>query len=674
MSKLPEAVQKKIRQKLIDIGSFCFGAVAIRHGIGQIALEGYEQFPYQFKPRIDWVYHSYFEKRISVREIGSGSNDWIQSLLKSLEYIALESKINQWAENDEFKKEAASRIMDFIKNPAQKNLDLSRLNLYSLPDIFDCAKMTCELECLNLSKNQLQDFPYSFSKLRNLNNLDLSFNQIRSLPIEKMQNLKNLEKLNLTSNQIQSIPKAITGICKLKVLELSKNRIQSLPDSFAGLVDLSELYLTGNLFSSIPNFICSMTNLKVLYFNQNQLQSIPESIGDLAGLHNLNLSENQLRVLPDSIGSLHDLQFFNLQKNRLQSLPDNIGFLTKLFNLDLSGNQLQFLPNSILNLSSYLTVSLINSGLSFAVLERLREQLNDRGHLAPRITFSLNDRSRFQESQTVDKSLVLLYKNADEKGFVNFEITYPNIYRYVRINRKLNPIQDWLSRLSYMQPSRQEGSEGLSKKILSYLQLAENNEDFRWKLFVTIEGAAETCGDRIALSVLELGIQQRMMLIDKNDLPRFAEFLIHGPWMLDRLQEIARQKIESLRFVDEIEVYLGYPVKLRERLDLQIDVENMLYFACSGITPEDLNVAENRIQQMLMSPDAKANILIQREDWISSLTIKYPKQVNDIITCRKESYEALMKSSKAITSQEEIEIKEKYESALLELTKTALLS
>jgi len=107
---------------------------------------------------------------------------------------------------------------------------------------------------------------------------------------------------------------------------------------------------------------------------------------------------------------------------------------------------------------------------------------------------------------------------------------------------------------------------------------------------------------------------------------------------------------------------------------LQIDVENMLYFACSGITPEDLNVAENRIQQMLMSPDAKANILIQREDWISSLTIKYPKQVNDIITCRKESYEALMKSSKAITSQEEIEIKEKYESALLELTKTALLS
>jgi hypothetical protein len=54
--------------------------------------------------------------------------------------------------------------------------------------------------------------------------------------------------------------------------------------------------------------------------------------------------------------------------------------------------------------------------------------------------------------------------------------------------------------------------------------------------------------------------------------------------MIEQLEQIAREKVKTLRFVDEIEVYLAYPVKLKERLDLQIDVKDMLYFGCSGVT------------------------------------------------------------------------------------------
>jgi hypothetical protein len=129
-----------------------------------------------------------------------------------------------------------------------------------------------------------------------------------------------------------------------------------------------------------------------------------------------------------------------------------------------------------------------------------------------------------------------------------------------------------------MKDTQRQGETGLFTTILSHLDLAERNEEFRHSFFTIIDEAAATCGDRMALSVLHLGIANRSLTLDKTDLKGFADFLIHGPWMLDQLEQIARAKTATLRFVDEIEVYLAYPVKLKERLELQIDVKEMLYF------------------------------------------------------------------------------------------------
>jgi len=219
-----------------------------------------------------------------------------------------------------------------------------------------------------------------------------------------------------------------------------------------------------------------------------------------------------------------------------------------------------------------------------------------------------------------------------------------------------------------MQPNGRDGESGLSRKILSYLQLAEQNEDFRERFFNTIQGASETCGDRMALSVLHLGIQHRMAVIDKGNLKKYAEFLIHGPWMLDRLEEIARAKVKTLRFVDEIEVYLGYPVKLRERLSLQIDVEDMLYFRCSGITEGDLNNAAIFIEDQLSTPDAIANILIQREDWIQALHEKEPIRMAAFQREKESRLESIKDDT--VTSYEKIQ--DQYTQSILELTKRVL--
>ena len=118
----------------------------------------------------------------------------------------------------------------------------------------------------------------------------------------------------------------------------------------------------------------------------------------------------------------------------------------------------------------------------------------------------------------------------------------------------------------------------IANKILQYLERAETDLPFRDIFFSVIEEASTTCGDRMALSILHIGINYDLFTIDKSDLKKFADFIIYGPWMMNRLEEIAREKFQTLKNADEIEVYLAYPIGLKDSLNIKIDLENMLFF------------------------------------------------------------------------------------------------
>lgn len=65
---------------------------------------------------------------------------------------------------------------------------------------------------------------------------------------------------------------------------------------------------------------------------------------------------------------------------------------------------------------------------------------------------------------------------------------------------------------------------------------------------------------------------------------------------LETLGKIARDKVSTLRFVDEIEVYLGYQNKLKEQLGLTSVTREMRFFGVSGITESDLQAAERQVK------------------------------------------------------------------------------
>ncbi|MDO8492076.1 MAG: leucine-rich repeat domain-containing protein [bacterium] len=101
-----------------------------------------------------------------------------------------------------------------------KVLDLSGQKLTKAP-MYVFSRT--EIEELNLSNNELEGALQSqVGQLKNLKILNLSNNKFTGVPAEVGQ-LKNLEVLNLSNNLLTGLPYELGNLSKLKLLDLSGN-------------------------------------------------------------------------------------------------------------------------------------------------------------------------------------------------------------------------------------------------------------------------------------------------------------------------------------------------------------------------------------------------------------------------------------------------------------------
>ena len=147
----------------------------------------------------------------------------------------------------------------------------------------------------------------------------------------------------------------------LQTLDLSNNQLSSLPTEIGKLVNLKYLYLQDNQLTSLPAEIGKLVNLKVLDLHNNQLSSLPTEIGKLINLHTLGLSNNQLTSLPAEIGKLVNLQTLYLGNNKLSSLPAEILKIKNKILIDETSYDINNInmENEIL-IFSYLKIKLSN--------------------------------------------------------------------------------------------------------------------------------------------------------------------------------------------------------------------------------------------------------------------------------------------------------------------------
>lgn len=139
--------------------------------------------------------------------------------------------------------QGSSSVADTVPAGSDAVVDLSHTGLTKTPmDIFS----NIEIEELNLSANNLTgSLPSEVRLLQNLRVLNLSNNQFAGVPAEIGQ-LKNLEVLDLSNNLITGLPNELGNLSHLKVLNLKGNSysvtdlagIKSrLPDSVEVIVD-----------------------------------------------------------------------------------------------------------------------------------------------------------------------------------------------------------------------------------------------------------------------------------------------------------------------------------------------------------------------------------------------------------------------------------------------------
>jgi len=180
--------------------------------------------------------------------IPTSSNETIESI--SLSCPQMQNKLVAWAGSNASKLNAAQRIVDFIEGRKSDELDLSHLQLDSLPDIFDNSKFRLGLISINLSHNQLQNFPETLMNLVWVERIDISNNLISALP-ESIDQFMRLVTLNLSGNQLRSIPDSIGNCYRLRSLDLRNvNNLTSLPNSIIKLSGHCDIFLENSGISA----------------------------------------------------------------------------------------------------------------------------------------------------------------------------------------------------------------------------------------------------------------------------------------------------------------------------------------------------------------------------------------------------------------------------------------
>jgi len=137
---------------------------------------------------------------------------------------------------------------------------------------------------LNLNKNDLNVLSPDIAKLTELENLNLSNNQLTSLPSE-LFSLKKLKYLQLDHNQFKTISSSISDLSTLENLNLSYNELTSLPNEIYDLKNLKTLSISNNpnlsikisKFPNSPIESCYVSNTNLICYEENACKSV---IGD----------------------------------------------------------------------------------------------------------------------------------------------------------------------------------------------------------------------------------------------------------------------------------------------------------------------------------------------------------------------------------------------------------
>ncbi|CAL4116352.1 unnamed protein product, partial [Meganyctiphanes norvegica] len=233
-----------------------------------------------------------------------------------------------------------------------QQLDIQFCKLNSLPagtflGLDNMKSLTVRTHNTDWSSMALELTPDSLVGMPRLESLDLGENNLKDLPERVFCPLPALLHLNLTANRLQDVSEVgVVGGCgaHLVTLDLTANDLVVLPEAgFAGLQSLRELNLQYNKISILHDrALFGLSALNILNISSNHIVALPsDAFNETTGLQELYLQNNSLSVVADTFHGLIRLVVLNLSNNRLAQVNfDMFRDLSALQVLDLSHNSL----------------------------------------------------------------------------------------------------------------------------------------------------------------------------------------------------------------------------------------------------------------------------------------------------------------------------------------------
>ncbi|SEW29636.1 Leucine rich repeat-containing protein [Chitinophaga sp. YR573] len=190
-----------------------------------------------------------------------------------------------------------------------------------------------KLEILNINNNELQTLPDSLFSLRQLNRLEAKQNKITVVQ-ERLNELVSLRYLDLSNNQIKDFPYFLS-VLQLQSLLLRSNKI-SLIDTAISFPSLRELNLSRNLLTELQ--FKHPLSLGILDISYNKISKLDDSLFT-ALLRSFYANNNEITFLPKAILNSSNYHYFWLQNNFITELPDFFAHAI-ISNADFSNNKI----------------------------------------------------------------------------------------------------------------------------------------------------------------------------------------------------------------------------------------------------------------------------------------------------------------------------------------------
>lgn len=222
------------------------------------------------------------------------------------------------------------------------------LHLKSLPgDLFQGME---KIRNIDLGTNYLTNagIPHSIGELKNLVELKLASNKIKSFPNCLVQ-LKNLKRLDLSDNALKSL-QGIENLKKLQFLTVDNNNLESIFPHIKQLKHLQFLYCSRNNILQIEVDIQFLVSLRALEMADNRVASLPIELFNLPNLNSLNVNNNCISKLPNFNVRFRDkkwMECIDLSNNKISKFPEHLLLFAK--RLDLDSNKIKMLNNKVLS-------------------------------------------------------------------------------------------------------------------------------------------------------------------------------------------------------------------------------------------------------------------------------------------------------------------------------------